>query len=352
LREVLILITKKELRARVLLIVVCLAVGLYCLYTMDKSYDPLARYPYTTDENREILLKYFDSDDIDYLVNQHISPDKFMDFVELKDFNLKNTLYYKEAKETQDADNEYIVNFVNRFRKNFSYESLKELLSHYSYLDLTTFYENEAVLYSDLRLVADPTNPYVVLNQENTVYKFAPEKITSFNGIMIQSVLVEDLQNMMDAYASVMNEQDRLTLTSGYLSYEQIMDQYVNASKEYDGVDKYMYNAGKNEQQLGYTVVFEGQDEWIHLCKEHLNEDMDYALLDEELSDEVKNRMEWLEENAYRYGFVIRYEKEQEKKTGHWYQPFVLRYVGKKMAKYMHDSYKVMEQVSFPDELE
>ena len=80
-REVLILISKKELRARILLIVVCLAVGLYCLYTMDKSYDPLARYPYTTDENRDVLLKYLDSDDIDYLVNQHITPDKFMDFI-------------------------------------------------------------------------------------------------------------------------------------------------------------------------------------------------------------------------------------------------------------------------------
>ena len=130
-REVLILISKKELRARILLIVVCLAVGLYCLYTMDKSYDPLARYPYTTDENRDVLLKYLDSDDIDYLVNQHITPDKFMDFIELKDFDLKNTLYYKEAKETQDADNEYIVNFVNRFRKNFSYDSLKQMLKHF-----------------------------------------------------------------------------------------------------------------------------------------------------------------------------------------------------------------------------
>ena len=79
---------------------------------------------------------------------------------------------------------------------------------------------------------------------------------------------------------------------------------------------------------------------------------MDYAPVEEELSDEVKNRVEWLAENAYRYGFVVRYEKEQEKKTGHWYQPFVLRYVGKKTAKYMHDSYKVMEQMSFPDELE
>ena len=124
------MISRKEMRARVLLIVICFAVGCFCLYHMDKSYDPLARYPYTTDANRDIILEYLDSNDIDYLINQHITPDKFMDFIKLDGFSLKNTLYYKEAKDTQDADNEYIVNFVNRFRKNFSYDSLKELLSH------------------------------------------------------------------------------------------------------------------------------------------------------------------------------------------------------------------------------
>ena len=72
-REVLILISKKELRARILLIVVCLVVGLYCLYSMDKSYDPLARYPYTTDENRDVLLKYLDSDDIDSVSYTHLT---------------------------------------------------------------------------------------------------------------------------------------------------------------------------------------------------------------------------------------------------------------------------------------
>ena len=190
-REVLILISRKEMRARVLLIVICFAVGCFCLYHMDKSYDPLARYPYTTDANRDIILEYLDSSDIDYLINQHITPDKFMDFIKLDGFSLKNTLYYKEAKDTQDADNEYIVNFVNRFRKNFSYDSLKELLLHYSYIDLTTYYENEAVLYSDLRLVADPTNPYVVLNQENTVYKYAPENLVDFNGIYVQNAMVK-----------------------------------------------------------------------------------------------------------------------------------------------------------------
>lgn len=350
-REVLILISRKEMRARVLLIVICFAVGCFCLYHMDKSYDPLARYPYTTDANRDIILEYLDSNDIDYLINQHITPDKFMDFIKLDGFSLKNTLYYKEAKDTQDADNEYIVNFVNRFRKNFSYDSLKELLSHYSYIDLTTYYENEAVLYSDLRLVADPTNPYVVLNQENTVYKYEPENLVDFNGIYVQNAMIDNLSSMLDAYASVMDGQDHLSVSSGYLSYEQVLDQYVNASKEFAGVNNYMYGAGKNEQQLGYTIVLDGQNEWIELCKQHLNEDMDYTQVEEELSKENKNRVEWILENAYRYGFVVRYGKGHEKKTGHWYLPFVLRYVGIENAKILHDGDKSMEQMSFQDEL-
>lgn len=113
-----------------------------------------------------------------------------------------------------------------------------------------------------------------------------------------------------------------------------------------------MFSAGKNEQQLGYTIVLEGHDEWIDLCRQYVDDEYDYSKVEEELSEESKKRMEWIEENAYRYGFVIRYQQEQEKKTGHWYQPFMLRYVGVKTAKLMHDSGKGMEQMSFPDELE
>lgn len=97
-REVLILISRKEMRARVLLIVICFAVGCFCLYHMDKSYDPLARYPYTTDANRDIILEYLDSNDIDYLINQHITPDKFMDFIKLDGFSLKTRCIIKRQK--------------------------------------------------------------------------------------------------------------------------------------------------------------------------------------------------------------------------------------------------------------
>ena len=68
--------------------------------------------------------------------------------------------------------------------------------------------------------------------------------------------MVDNLSSMLDAYASVMDGQDHLSVSSGYLSYEQVLDQYVNASKEFAGVNNYMYGAGKNEQQLGYTIDF------------------------------------------------------------------------------------------------
>ncbi|WP_263297889.1 M15 family metallopeptidase [Neobacillus bataviensis] len=40
----------------------------------------------------------------------------------------------------------------------------------------------------------------------------------------------------------------------------------------------------------------------------------------------------WLEENAAKYGFIIRYPKGKEAITGYQYEPWHLRYVGKAMA--------------------
>lgn len=41
----------------------------------------------------------------------------------------------------------------------------------------------------------------------------------------------------------------------------------------------------------------------------------------------------WLEKNAARYGFIIRYPKGKEAITGYQYEPWHLRYVGKPIAK-------------------
>jgi D-alanyl-D-alanine carboxypeptidase len=45
----------------------------------------------------------------------------------------------------------------------------------------------------------------------------------------------------------------------------------------------------------------------------------------------------WLAQNAYKYGFIIRYPNYATPVTGYQYEPWHLRYVGKGLARVMHD---------------
>ena len=45
----------------------------------------------------------------------------------------------------------------------------------------------------------------------------------------------------------------------------------------------------------------------------------------------------WLAKNAYKYGLIIRYPNYATPVTGYQYEPWHLRYVGKGLAKVMHD---------------
>ena len=47
----------------------------------------------------------------------------------------------------------------------------------------------------------------------------------------------------------------------------------------------------------------------------------------------------WMQNNAYKYGFILRYPKGKEYITGYTYESWHYRYVGQKIAKDMHDNY-------------
>lgn len=46
---------------------------------------------------------------------------------------------------------------------------------------------------------------------------------------------------------------------------------------------------------------------------------------------------EWMSENAYKYGFILRFYKKAETITGYKSEPWHYRYVGKEIAKYIYD---------------
>ena len=69
---------------------------------------------------------------------------------------------------------------------------------------------------------------------------------------------------MIQDFGSVMNNEVSLDLAQGYLSYEAIMEEYVQLNNRIpDQINDYMLPAGQNEFQLGFTIGYRN-DEWIN----------------------------------------------------------------------------------------
>lgn len=56
---------------------------------------------------------------------------------------------------------------------------------------------------------------------------------------------------------------------------------------------------------------------------------------------------QWVAQNAYKYGFVVRYQKDQDQVTGYIYEPWHLRYVGKELAQELHNQSNPTLEVFF-----
>ena len=52
----------------------------------------------------------------------------------------------------------------------------------------------------------------------------------------------------------------------------------------------------------------------------------------------------WMINNSYKYGFILRYPKGKENITGFKYEPWHYRYVGKDIAKYIYENNLTLEE--------
>lgn len=58
----------------------------------------------------------------------------------------------------------------------------------------------------------------------------------------------------------------------------------------------------------------------------------------------------WLAENAYRYGFILRYPRGKEKVTGTSYEPWHYRYVGVEDAQIIYEKQICLEEYRKDDQ--
>lgn len=108
-----------------------------------------------------------------------------------------------------------------------------------------------------------------------------------------------------------------LQIVSGFRSYntqKQLYNNYVNR----DGIanaDTYSARPGHSEHQTGLAADINAADEWFHDTSE----------------------AKWLNDNCYKYGFIIRYPKGKQNITGYIYESWHLRYVGETLAKTLYN---------------
>lgn len=121
-----------------------------------------------------------------------------------------------------------------------------------------------------------------------------------------------------------------IKMTTAYRSYDFqkiLFDSYVQKEGE-EKANTFSAKPGQSEHQTGLAV------------------DVSSPSVDYQLSDDYGETKEgkWLADNAYRFGFILRFPKGKENVTGYQYEPWHLRYVGLPAAKEIHDQDITLEE--------
>lgn len=220
--------------------------------------------------------------------------------------NLKYLDRYKSYKNSnKDLSDEDIITRVN----------LGLDYSFYTHTKETPYLNKEYIL----------VNKYLHLNED-----YVPEDLEDIDlefarsGMKLVKTAKEKFLEMAKA---AKNDNYTIIAMSSYRSYNYQVNLY-NRYVSSDGVeaaDTYSGRPGYSEHQTGLAVdVYDGK--------------LDYT------NFEKSDSYNWMQENAYKYGFILRFPKNKENITGYQYESWHYRYVGKKIAKYIHDKNITFEE--------
>lgn len=171
----------------------------------------------------------------------------------------------------------------------------------------------------------------ILVNSENSIpYGYSPQLMELSNGIRIDERIYPDLQRMFD---DARNDGVYPVVVEGYRTYEEqqkmmsdkiesFIAEGCSGSEAKKLARQWVAEAGKSEHQTGLAL--------------DINSDQSQSS-DEDVYD-------WLNENAYKYGFILRYPPDSADVTGIAYEPWHYRYVGTETAFEIHERNITLEE--------
>jgi len=213
--------------------------------------------------------------------------------------------YIKYKEENNDLDNEKVVVYVNIGLDKKVYEDVEDSPNK----------DTNIVLANKLYFLGED---YVPKNLEKISSSYSSG----------DKYMEKDAKNAFEKMAKDAEKEGyNIRAVSTYRSYSYQKNLYNNYVSQ-DGKEKadtYSARPGYSEHQTGLAV------------------DVDNTKTSYTKFGNTKE-FTWMKENAYKYGFILRYTKENEFITGYMNEPWHYRYVGNDIAKYIQENPMTFEE--------
>lgn len=206
-------------------------------------------------------------------------------------------------------------------------------------LSLKAVYFNNIKVVNGMKLIQNPTNVLELVNK----YYFLPENYIpndlvqpnvefSFGDLSLEKAYMrkEAAVALERMFSEAKNSRIELVAVSGYRSYRR-QKSLFNAEVNHVGEEKAVQAValpGTSEHQTGLAMDIGSKSTDFHLTE-------GFATTKEG---------KWLEKNAHRFGFILRYPKGKEGLTHYEYEPWHFRYVGIEAATTIYNHKWTLEE--------
>lgn len=298
---------KKSVR-NIFILLVILVVGIIFGIKKYKEYKyhqtnlyKLTQVGYTLDESKLIVDK-LNNENVTYFVNNE-KNDYVLDIIKEKYFLEKYLYEYldykKENKKTSNTDVVAIVN-VRANKEWYDPKTVRE----------TDLSKGNLILVNKFNYLKNDYEPSDITSLDLS-YSYDNNRVS---------------KETSDAYLEMAKaaKKDNISLmaNSSFRTYDRQEAVYKEFyySKGVSYADKYAARAGYSEHQTGLAID-------IFTSGRSTTSDFD-------TSDAFK----WLQTNAHKYGFILRYPKDKEYLTGYNYESWHYRYLGVETATKVYES--------------
>lgn len=277
-----------------LLIIIIIKLASTIKYHKTDEYK-LKKIGYNIEEIKTI--ETISKENISYILNNEYN-EWVDDFINEKYYIDKNLERYVNYQKDNSEEIKKIISLVNVNRDN----------EYYTNTTKTDTSKNELMLVNKYNYLDESYEPENIITLSSR-YAYSNNKTSESN-----------LECYKKMFAAAEKDGIDLIISSAYRTHKEQEETYNDYLKGHDEgyANKYAAKPGFSEHQTGlaYDILTTG----VRLT-----------------TFEDTKEFKWLQENAYKYGFILRYPKDKEDITGYEYESWHYRYVGEQAAKIIHD---------------